>query len=376
MFSLTDNPLRRLNAAGQSVWYDHIHRALLNSGELNHLIQRDDLRGVTSNPSLFDNAITGGHDYDGSLQHEIERQTGHGGEPSSRQLFYALAIEDICVAADLLAPVYEATAGLDGMVSLEVSPDLAHNAEATIREAKLLHARVNRPNLMIKIPGTQAGLLAIEKLTGEGINVNVTLLFSVDRYLQVVEAYLCGLEERLSKNQSVDWVASVASFFVSRLDGLLDPMLAQIAPKLQGKIAIANAKMAYQRFQEVYSSARFAKLSAAGAWPQRLLWASTSTKNPDYRDVLYVEALIGPNTVNTLPPVTYAAFRDHGVVAPTLEQGLETALTQLASLPELGIDLEAATTRLEKEGIAAFAKSFDNLMCHIAAKARALTNIV
>lgn len=376
MFSSSDNPLRRLNSVGQSVWYDHIHRALLNSGELNHLIQKDGLRGVTSNPSLFDSAITGGHDYDKSLQREIDRQGGYGGESSSRQLFYALAIEDICLAADVLAPVYKSTTGLDGMVSLEVSPDLAHDAQATIREAKLLHTRVNRPNLMIKVPGTQAGLLAIEKLIEEGINVNVTLLFSVDRYVQVAEAYLRGLEKRLSRGQSVDRVASVASFFVSRLDSLLDPMLVTLNPKLQGKMAIANAKLAYQRFKEIYDSSRFAKLSAAGARPQRLLWASTSSKNPAYRDVLYVEGLIGPNTVNTLPPATYLAFRDHGVVAPTLEQDVRVARNQLAMLAELGIDLDAATTRLEKEGIAAFAKSFDNLVCHIAAKARTLADIV
>jgi transaldolase/transaldolase/glucose-6-phosphate isomerase len=349
---------------------------MLDSGELSHLIHNDDLRGVTSNPSLFDNAITGGHDYDSALQHEIERQGIQGGELSSRRLFYALAIDDICLAADLLTPVYEATAGLDGMVSLEVSPDLAHDAEATIREAKLLHARVNRPNLMIKIPGTQAGLVAIEKLVAEGININVTLLFSVDRYLQVVDAYLRGLENRLSKGQSVDRIASVASFFVSRLDTLLDPMLAQIAPELEGKIAIANAKLAYQRFKEVFSGSRFAKLSAAGARPQRLLWASTSTKNPNYRDVHYVEALIGPNTVNTLPPATYIAFRDHGIVTPTLEQDVDVALDQLAALPKYGIDLNAMTTRLEKEGIAAFAKSFDNLLCHIAAKAQRLADII
>jgi transaldolase len=348
---------------------------MLDSGELSQLIQRDDLRGVTSNPSLFDNAITGGHEYDKTLQHQLELEGGHS-EPSSRELFYTLAINDICLAADLLAPVYEATAGLDGMVSLEVSPDLADDAEATIREAKLLNARVNRPNLMIKIPGTQAGLLAIEKLITDGININVTLLFSVDRYLQVVEAYLRGLENRLLSGQSINCIASVASFFVSRLDSLLDPVLANINSELQGKIAIANAKVAYQRFKDIYSSSRFAKLSAAGARPQRLLWASTSTKNPAYRDVFYVEALIGPNTVNTLPPATYLAFRDHGVVAPTLEQGLPTALAQLAALPELGIDLDAATTRLEKEGIAAFTKSFDNLVCHISAKARTLATII
>lgn len=373
--SSSDNPLRRLNATGQSVWYDHIHRAMLNSGELSRFIQRDGLCGVTSNPSLFDKAITHSHDYDKSLHQQIEFQGMHR-EMSSRELFYGLAIEDICLAASLLEPVYEATAGLDGMVSLEVSPDLAHDAQATIDEAIQLHARVNRPNLMIKVPGTQAGLLAVEKLIAEGINVNVTLLFSVERYLQVAEAYLRGLERRLINGQSIDGIASVASFFVSRLDTYLDPILAQICPELQGKIAIANAKLAYQRFKEIVSSSRFAKLSAVGARPQRLLWASTSTKNPTYRDVYYVEALIGPSTVNTLPPATYAAFYDHGVVATTLEQGVQAALTQLAALPELGIDLDATTAHLETEGITAFANSFDNLVDHIAAKARVLADMV
>lgn len=366
-----DNPLRLLNEAGQSVWYDHMDRAMLTSGQLTHLIAEDDLRGVTSNPALFDKAIAGGKDYDAALQEHLQ---GYG-KQSSRALFYALAVADIRAAADLLAPVYTRTGGIDGLVSLEISPDLAHDSEASIEEALQLHSRVGRPNVMIKIPGTEAGLPAIETLTAEGINVNVTLLFSIERYEQVSAAYLRGLERRLAAGQPIAQIVSVASFFISRLDSLLDPLLAQTQPELQGKIAIANAKIAYQRFKAMLTSPRFADLAAAGARPQRLLWASTSSKNPAYRDVLYVEALIGAHTVNTLPPATYAAFRDHGVVAATLEQDVEGALAQLAALPALGIDLTAATAQLEAQGIAAFVQSFNNLLQHIDAKMQTIAEI-
>ncbi len=366
--SQATNPLRRLNAAGQSVWYDNIQRSLLTSGELARLIAEDDLRGVTSNPATFEKAIAGSHDYDTALQSLLRRHP----KRSSRELFYDLALDDIAAAAALLAAVHRATDGVDGMVSLEVSPDLAHDAEATIQEAQQLHARLGRPNVMIKVPATRAGLPAIERLTADGIPVNVTLLFSITRYEQVVEAWLRGLEQRVQRGQPVAGVTSVASFFVSRLDSLLDPVLAERQPDLQGKIAIANAKVAYRRFRALFEGPRFTALAAAGARPQRLLWASTSTKNPAYRDVIYVEQLIGPQTVNTMPPATYAAFREHGLIASTLEQDGDAAQAQLALLPALGIDLATATDRLEAEGVAAFAHSFEQLLAAIDAKVAGL----
>ena len=359
------NPLRTLNAYGQSIWYDNIHRAMLSSGELERMIAEDDLRGITSNPSIFDKAITGGREYDDALRRMLRQDPNQ----TSRELFFALAIEDIGAAADLLQPVYVATGGVDGMVSLEVSPDLAYDTEGTIREARALHARLDRPNVMIKVPATRAGLPAVEQLTAAGINVNVTLLFALDRYREVAEAYLLGLEQRLARGQQVEMIASVASFFVSRVDAALDPLLANKRPELQGKLAIANAKLAYQAFKDLFGSGRFAALAKAGARPQRLLWASTSSKNPVYRDVLYVEELIGPQTVNTMPPATYEAFRDHGVVAATLEREMDSARAQLAALPALGIDLRAVTGRLEAEGVQAFARAFTNLLADIEAKA-------
>lgn len=363
-----DNPLRLLNAAGQSVWYDHIQRSMLSSGRLARLIAEDDLRGITSNPSIFEKAIAGSSDYDEALQRELRRDPGQ----SSRQLFFNLAIEDILAAAQALRSTYEATAGVDGMVSLEVSPDLAHDVEATVREGRELFARLGQPNVMIKVPGTVPGLHAVERLIADGVNVNVTLLFSVERYVSVAEAYLRGLERRRARGLPLDRIASVASFFVSRLDTALDPVLAECRPDLQGKIANANAKLAYQEYLEIFGGGHFAALRAAGARPQRLLWASTSTKNPAYPDLLYVDSLIGPDTVNTMPPATYDAFRDHGTVARTLEQDVETALAQLSALPELGIDLSAVTDQLEIEGIDAFIQSFNKLLAAIAAKTSAL----
>jgi transaldolase len=364
-----NKPLRKLNAAGQSVWCDHIHRAMLTTGGLATMIEDDDLRGLTSNPSIFDKALSTGHEYDEILQRELRKNPGL----SSRELFFALAVEDICDAADVLRPVYEATNGVDGMVSLEVSPDLAHDTEATIREARELHARVNRPNVMIKVPATLAGLPAIEQLIADGLNINITLLFSVERYAAVAEAYLRGLERRMQQGQPVDRIASVASFFISRVDTALDPLLADKRPELQGRIAIANAKLAYQRYKEIFDGARFAALRQAGARAQRLLWASTGTKNPDYPELLYVETLIGPNTVNTMPPAIYEAFREYGTVAQTLEDDVAGARTQVEALPGLGIDLTAIADRLEQEGVAVFVKAFDNLLQHLEAKAAKLT---
>ncbi|HMR03404.1 MAG TPA: transaldolase, partial [Candidatus Competibacter phosphatis] len=303
-------------------------------------------------------------DYDAALRRELQRNP----QQSSRELFFTLAIDDIRAAATALRPTYDATDGVDGMVSLEVSPDLAHDVDGTVREARELFARLDLPNIMIKVPGTVSGLHAVERLIAEGVNVNVTLLFSVERYVSVAEAYLRGLERRRALGLPLDRIASVASFFVSRLDTALDPVLAQRRPELQGRIANANAKLAYQEYLEIFGGAHFAALRAAGARPQRLLWASTSTKNSSYPDLLYVDNLIGPDTVNTLPPATYDAFRDHGTVARTLDQDVETALAQLAQLPELGIDLSAVTDQLEIEGVNAFIHSFETLLTAITVK--------
>jgi transaldolase len=364
---LPANPLRRLSATGQSVWYDNIQRSMLTSGKLAQMIAEDDLRGITSNPTIFEKAIGGSADYDEALRRELQR---HPQQPS-RALFFTLAIEDIRDAARALRPTYDATQGVDGMVSLEVSPDLAHDVDGTVREARELFTRLAMPNVMIKVPGTVSALHAIEQLIAEGINVNVTLLFSVERYVSVAEAYLRGLERRRAKGLPIDRIASVASFFVSRLDTALDPVLAQ-QPELQGQIANANAKLAYQEYLEIFGGQHFAALREQGARPQRLLWASTSTKNPAYPDLLYVDNLIGPDTVNTLPPATYDAFRDHGTVARTLDQEVESALAHLAALRELGIDLSAVTDQLEIDGINAFIQSFATLLAAIEAKARTL----
>ena len=363
-----NNPLRKLNAAGQSVWCDNIHRAMLTSGGLLTMIEDDDLRGITSNPAIFDKAISTGHEYDAILERELRRDR----HQSPRALFFALAIEDIRDAADAMRPVYDRTDGVDGMVSLEVSPDLAHDTEATLREARELHARLGRPNAMIKVPGTKAGLPAIEQLTAEGVNVNVTLLFSVERYEEVAQAYLRGLERRRADGQPIDRIASVASFFVSRVDSLLDPMLAEKRPDLQGKTAIANAKLAYQRYKRIYGGERFAALRAAGARPQRLLWASTGTKNPAYPELLYVERLIGPETVNTMPPATYEGFRESRPRRADLGSGRGRGRAAGAALAEVGIDLAAATDRLEQEGVELFVKAFNNLLQHLEAKSARL----
>ncbi len=365
---MPSNPLRQLNAFGQSVWYDNIQRSMLTSGHLAQMIAADDLRGITSNPSIFEKAICTSSDYDAALQQVLRQDASI----SNRDLFFTLALQDIQAAAQALLPVYVASAGVDGMVSIEVSPDLAQDAQGTVREARELFAGLKQPNVMIKVPGTLRALPAVEQLIAEGINVNVTLLFSVERYIAVAQAYVRGLERRYANNLPIERSASVASFFVSRLDTALDPLLAQRRPALQGKIAIANAKLAYQQYLEIFSSAQFAALRAQGARPQRLLWASTSTKNPAYPDLLYVDQLIGPDTVNTIPPATYAAFRDHGVVARTLDQDVETALAQLAALPELDIDLSAVTDQLESEGIHAFEQAFSTLLAALDTKRQQL----
>jgi transaldolase/glucose-6-phosphate isomerase len=352
------NPLKQLNREGQSVWLDFIRRSLITSGDLNRLVDEDAVRGMTSNPTIFQNAIAGSVDYDQSIRRALQRNP----HDDIKALYEILAVEDIQAAADVLLPVYDETHGADGYVSLEVSPALAHDTEGTIAEAGRLWETVNRPNLMIKVPATREGVPALEALIGRGINVNATLMFSLRHYEAIARAYIRGLE----RSQEPSRIASVASFFVSRVDTAVDAMLESIgtpdALELRGKAAVANAKLTYKRFREIFEDKSFDRAAARGARPQRPLWASTSTKNPDYRDVLYVEELIGPDTVNTLPPATLNAFRDHGNVAPTLTKDVEEAKEQLDALKALGIDLDAVTEKLQVDGVASFAKSFEELL--------------
>jgi transaldolase/glucose-6-phosphate isomerase len=359
------NPLRELERFGVSVWYDNISRSLITTGRLKTLIAEDGLTGVTSNPTIFEKAIGSSIDYD-----ETILRLGREGKSSS-EIFESLAIEDIRSACDLFKPVFDATKGADGYVSLELPPALARDAAGSRAEASRLHKLVARANLMIKIPGTAEGVKAFEDATADGIPVNVTLLFAQQRYAEIVEAYLRGLERRVKAGKDLKVIASVASFFVSRVDTLIDKLLESKGAEgkaLQGKAAIANAKLAYQIYKKEFGSARWAALKAKGAREQRLLWASTSTKNPDYRDVIYVEELIGRDTVNTMPPATVDAFRDHGRCRPALEDSVQEAAEQWLALGKLGIDTAKAARQLEEEGLAAFSKSFETLLGQIAAK--------
>ncbi len=358
------NPLVRLGQLGQSVWYDFITRDLIASGELARLISGDGLRGMTSNPTIFDKAVSGSRLYDVDI-----RRLADAGK-SSAEIFEALAVADVRAACDVFLPLYQRSGGSDGLVSLEVSPALAHDADATVHEAERLWSAVDRPNTMIKIPGTQAGLAAITRAISAGINVNVTLLFSVERYAEVIEAFFAGLEQRLERNLPVGSIASVASFFVSRVDGKVDPMLDRLAAgdSLRGKAAIANACMAYRLFESSLSQPRWTRLAAAGVRPQRPLWASTSTKDPRYPDTYYVEALVAPRTVNTLPPETLEAYRDHGQPAVRIQDGIAAAPEQLQALARSGIDLASVTRELEEEGVEKFAASYRSLLTAIDAK--------
>jgi transaldolase/glucose-6-phosphate isomerase len=371
--------LDQLADLGQAIWLDFIRRSLITSGKLQDLVD-EGLRGMTSNPTIFDKAIAGSDDYDEEMRRLI-----YGGA-SVTAIYEALVMDDVQRAADTLRFVYDKTMGRDGYVSLEVSPHLAHDAEGTIAEARWLFTALDRPNVMIKVPATPAGLPAIETLIGEGVNVNVTLIFSLDHYRAVAEAYIAGLERRAEAGGDLSGVASVASFFLSRIDTAVDRALDDLqspaaAPAaapgadphaLKGKIAIASAKAAYRLFREIFAGERWERLAEQGAQLQRPLWASTSTKNPAYPDTLYVDNLIGPDTVNTLPPDTLDAFCDHGRVALTLETDLEEALAQLAGLAELGVDLDAITAKLQEDGVAAFARSFDSLMESIEEKRGAM----
>ncbi len=360
------NPLKELENLGQSLWLDYIRRDLISTGELRRLIEEDGLRGMTSNPSIFEKAIADSHDYDEDIR--AIASSGKGAET----IYETLSQRDVQSAADEFRPLYDATDGRDGYVSLEVNPHLAHDTKATIEEARRLWAALDRPNVLIKVPGTASGLPAIQQLIGEGISVNVTLLFGLPRYRQVVDAYIAGLETRAAQGQPLEHLASVASFFVSRIDALVDPLLealiaqgckeSDLATKARGQVAIASAKVAYQIYKETFAADRFTKLAAQGARPQRLLWASTSTKNPDYSDVKYVEALIGPDTVDTAPMETLNAYRDHGEPKARLEHHVKEARWLLDRLPELGIDLDKVTRQLEDEGVQKFNNPFDKLM--------------
>ncbi len=347
---------------GQSIWIDYIRRQYIEDGGMQQAID-DGVRGVTSNPAIFEKAIAGSDDYDD----DIQRMVAEG--KSTSEIYEALAIADIQAAADLFRPVYNESDGTDGFVSLEVSPTLARDTRGTIDEARRLFAAVDRPNVMIKVPATPEGIPAIETLIGEGININVTLMFSMKHYEDVANAYISGLEKLQAANGNLSKVASVASFFVSRVDSKLDPLIEeQGETSLLGKIAIANSKVVYQRFKEIFSSARWQSLADNGARVQRPLWASTSTKNPEYPDTLYVDSLIGPHTVNTTPPDTLSAFLEHGTVQATVEEGLDDAIAALEKLADIGIDLGVRTEELQDEGVDKFEKPFNSMMASLEEK--------
>jgi transaldolase/glucose-6-phosphate isomerase len=353
------NPLIELEKFGQSVWFDNISRGMLKKGELKALVDNDGLKGVTSNPTIFQKAIGSGSDYDEQLKEILKKNPNL----TPLEIFFELAVKDIQDAADILRVVYDKTKGVDGYVSLEVAPDLAYKTQATIEQARELFKKVNRPNLMIKIPATKEGMPAIKQMISEGVNINVTLIFSQKYYEDVVEAYISGLEARDAKGERIDNVSSVASFFISRIDSAVDKKLDEVNyPALKAKAAIANAKLVYDKAKELFGSERFKKLAAKGAKVQRLLWASTSTKNPEYLDVLYVEELIGKDTVNTLPPATVDAYRDHGKPADRIETNLDEAKAQMAKLAELKISFDDVTTKLTEDGVKSFADSFTDLL--------------
>ncbi len=360
---MANNPLNRLAALGQSVWLDYIHRDLFSSGQLRAMIEQDSLTGMTSNPAIFEKAIAQSNAYD----KEILALSSRGLDTLG--IYEQLSLQDVRRAADEFRGVFDATHGADGFVSLEVNPHLAHDTAGTVTEARRLWAALDRPNVFIKVPGTRAGLAAIQQLTSEGISINVTLLFSLARYRQVIDAYVAGLEARVAQGLPIRSVASVASFFISRIDALVDPKLDALAArgesraaKLRGETAIASAKLAYQIYRHVFAHERFAALKSHGAQIQRLLWASTSTKDARYSDVKYVEALIGPDTIDTMPMETVVAYRDHGQPQSRLLDQVDQARAVFEELPKLGIDLDAVTQQLEDEGVAKFNQPFDKLM--------------
>ena len=371
---MNENPLLRMQQFGQSIWLDFIDRRMIMSGQLKKLIDDDGLRGVTSNPKIFKDAISEGAEYEADIRDLA------GKSRSTEEIYQALTVDDIRRTADLFGPLYDASDGRHGFVSLEVNPHLARDIDGTLAEARRLWSALDRPNVFIKVPATLEGLTCIEQLIGEGININVTLLFGLPRYREVAEAYIAGLEARRRKNQPLARVASVASFFLSRIDVLIDPLLTQLverggeqasqARELKGQVAIASARQAYQIYKEIFKGQRFQTLAEQGARPQRVLWASTGTKNPEYSDIKYVEALIGSETVNTLPQDTLAAYRDHGEPAPRLETELDKAAEVFRRLGELNIDIDEKTQQLENEGIRKFNEPFDSLMATLESKRR------
>ena len=363
---MKENTLRKLESYGQSIWLDYIQRHLIESGGLQRLIDEDGLGGVTSNPSIFDKAIEGSDDYDDAI-----RTLAHYGR-SVEEIYQALTTEDVGRAADIFKPTYDRLQGRDGFVSIEVNPHLARDVQGTNDAARRLWKILSRPNVLVKVPATMEGLQCIRQLISEGININVTLLFGLPRYRMVAEAYVSGLEDRAAKGLPIENIASVASFFLSRIDILMDHMLENSsvddAKRLRGQIAISSARIAYQTYKTIFGSERFRKLAYRGAQTQRVLWASTSTKNPEYPDTKYVEALIGSDTINTLPPETLEAYRDHGNPAPRLEDNLEEAYKNLDRLAGLGIDIDKITQQLEDEGIEKFNKPYDSLMSNLEEK--------
>jgi transaldolase len=375
---MAKNRLQELHDAGQSIWLDSIDRRMLHDGELDRRIREDALTGMTSNPTIFQKALASSNAYDEQIIAAEEEGL------SSWELFELLETTDVRNACDAFAGVYSSTRGADGFVSIEISPGVSHDADAAVEEARRLWKTVDRPNVMVKVPGTPEGAIAVRRLIAEGINVNITLLFALDAHERVIDAYLAGLEDRVKARQPIDGLASVASFFVSRVDtevdGRLDALIAKATPlererlqTLKGRAAIANAKLAYRLFTQKFSGPRWDALAKQGARVQRPLWASTSTKNPAYRDVMYVEELIGPDTVDTMPPATIEAFRDHGVVARTVDKKVAVAEAVLKEIEAAGISMREVTAKLLVDGIASFQKSFDELLAGLEAKIGSLT---
>jgi transaldolase len=363
------NNLEKLEQLGQSIWYDNISRGVIVRGELRKMVD-EGLLGVTSNPTIFDKAISGSNDYDDQIRQIVERNP----QVDAAEIIQALMVRDIQMACDVLMPAYERTKGRDGYISVEVTPSKARDTKATIEEVRELWGKINRKNLMVKIPATKEGLPAIEQMIYEGKNINVTLIFSVERYREVAGAFIAGLERRAKEGKPLDHVASVASVFVSRIDTLVDDLLMKKDPNkrkaLLGKAAVANTKMIYQAFKEIFNSPRFAPLKTKGASSQRPLWGSTGTKNPAYSDLLYVGTLIGPHTVNTVPPQTYTAILDHLNPALTVESDLDDARAVLGDIGAAGIDMAWVLQKLEDDGVAAFEKSFDGLYNNLDEKRR------
>ena len=363
---MNNNPLKKIETLGQSIWLDYIRKDLFKSGELRRLIEEDGLRGITSNPSIFEKAIAESNIYDKDINDLFIKGI------DAKEIYETLCLRDVEDAADEFRSVYEKTDGKDGYVSLEVNPHLAYDTSGTIEEARRLWTAVNRPNIFIKVPATEEGLPAIQQLISEGINVNVTLLFGLPRYRQVAEAYIAGIEARIEQGKPIKNIISVASFFLSRIDSVIDPLeedfaasggeQVHFATSIKGQVAISSAKIAYTIYEEIFESKQFAKLVHQGAEPQRLLWASTGTKNHDYSDIKYIEAIIGKNTINTIPPETLNAYRKHGKPALRLKNHIKRACWVMSELTEMGIDIDSITKKLENDGVEKFIKAFDKLM--------------